>query len=251
MKIVVAGHGRMGIAVEQVVRDRGHHLIGFVSRTAPGDWPTVAAALQARRPEVVIDFTHAGIVEATVAACLEAGVPLVTGTTGWSDRLPDVRALVEAEGGTLLHAPNFSLGVQLFLRVASGAGRLFGRVGAWDVGAFEKHHRGKADAPSGTALELARRLVDAVPSKKRFIADRPDAGIEPEDLHVVSLRVGAEWGHHAVVFDGEDDVIELRHSARGRRGFALGAVRAAEWVIGRKGVFTIDDYIDDVLAKEA
>lgn len=244
-RILISGHGRMGTAVAEAATARGHHVVGFVSRTGASDFRDVTSALVATTPDVVIDFTRAELIDAVVGACVAARVPLVTGTTGWNERSGTVLEPARA-GGTLLYASNFSIGVQLFLRTAAHAAALYARAGGWDVAVEERHHRKKADAPSGTALSLARRVLDVTPEKKR-VATALHGAIAAEDLHVTSLRCGAEYGRHTLLFDGDDDWIELRHSARGRRGFANGAVRAAEWLIGRRGVFTVDQWMDDLL----
>ena len=247
LKIVISGHGRMGVAVAEAARGRGHEVLGFVSRTTEGDWPTVHVALETYRADVVVDFTDAGALDAVVASCLLAKVPLVTGTTGWHERAKLVRKLVDSGKGTMLHAANFSLGVQLFARTVSRAAELFGALEGFDVGVEERHHRRKADAPSGTALMLARRIVDAWPGKDAIVAGNAQRVLEPEDVSVSSLRTGTEFGRHVVVVDGEHDLVEVSHVARSRRGFAAGAVHAAEWIVGKTGFFTIDDLIDDLV----
>ena len=249
-RILICGHGRMGSAVAEVAIARGHHLVGSVSRNRDGDFRDVASAVAATAPDVVIDFTRAEHIDEVVRACLAARVPLVTGTTGWNDRASTILKMVSDAGGTLLFASNFSIGVQLFLRAAEHTASLYARAGGWDVGVEERHHRMKADAPSGTALSLARRVLATTPAKKR-LATTHSGAVAPDELHVASLRCGSEFGRHTLLFDGEDDWIELRHSARGRRGFASGAVRAAEWIIGRRGVFTVDQWMDDLLGPPA
>jgi len=249
LAILVIGQGRMGRAVAEAAAQRGHRQTGFVSRTGADAARTVAAAIEHRRPDVAIDFTHAGFLDAVVDQCLAAGIPLVTGTTGWAERETSVRERVTAAGGTLLHAANFSIGVRLFLRTVERAAELFGGTGLYDTAIEERHHRAKADAPSGTAIELARRVARGYPDERRVVTDRPDRPLAAGDLHVTSLRIGHEFGRHTVVFDGEDDVIELRHTARSRRAFATGAVRAAEWLHGKSGPFTLDDMIDDMLGQ--
>ena len=244
LKILITGHGRMGREVEAAARERGHSVTGFVSRGGRADWPDVRTALEDKPADVVIDFTHADAVEAIVAACLVARVPLVTGTTGWSERLEALTKLVAEEGGALLHSPNFSMGVRLFQRLAERAARAYGSIGGWDVGVVERHHERKADAPSGTALELAGRLARAHPGKDG-VSTHGSPGAR--NVHVAALRTGHEYGRHEVILDGPDDLVEIHHSARGRRGFATGAVRGAEWLHQRTGVHDMDDVIDDLL----
>ena len=253
LKILVVGHGEMGKLVAEVAEARCHRIAGFVSRSGAGDWRDVAGALSAAPADVAIDFTHAAAIEAVVQACIDAEVPLVTGTTGWTDRESEIARRVESGGGTLLHEANFSVGMQLFMRTVEAACRLYGNDSVYDIALEERHHRSKSDAPSGTALEIARRIV-ATASTKRTIGNPGDTGSPAADeLRVTATRIGTEFGSHAVIFDAEEDIVVLRHTARGRRGFALGAVRAAEWLVGwpspgsrRLGLFKLDDMIADV-----
>lgn len=158
--------------------------------------------------------------------------------------MAEVRERVEGSQIGLLYGPNFSLGAHLFFRLAELAGELAGRLGQHDVHLVETHHRHKRDHPSGTAKHVADLLVRAVESKQRWEPGPADPD-SPEVLQVTSIRAGEVAGVHVVGLDGPDDRIEVKHEARGRRGFARGAVEAAEWLSGRKGYYTIDDLLDD------
>jgi 4-hydroxy-tetrahydrodipicolinate reductase len=242
MKIALVGYGRMGRAVEAVAEERGHRVVARIDVAAD----PAAAELTAGRLEgadVAVEFTAPEAAAANLAALAAAGVDVVCGTTGWYDRLPEVRRAVEATGTGLIYAPNFSLGVQAFFRLAQAAARLAERLADWDVHVLEAHHRHKADSPSGTAQKLAELLLAELSRKTRWQLGPGPGPVDPAALQVSALRAGEIAGIHSVGLEGPDDRIELRHEARGRAGFARGALAAAEWIQGRPGVFTLDDML--------
>lgn len=244
MEIALLGYGRMGRAVEKRAEAKGHRVVLRLTSEGAGGESSAGVDAALARADVAVDFSVGGAVPDHVERAAAVGVPLVVGTTGWDDRMDEVRAVVDRAEIGLLHAPNFSLGAHLLFRLASVAGALAGAVGGYDVHVVETHHRHKRDHPSGTARHLADVLVRAVPEKERWsagVVDPPD----PATLQVASVRVGEEPGVHVVGLDGADDRIELRHEARGRGGFARGAVEAAEWLVGRTGFFTLDDMLNE------
>ncbi len=220
MRVAVVGHGRMGREVEAVLRERGHapEIVGKGSRF-PAGCP------------VGIDFTRSDSVPDNVDAALAAGARYVVGTSGWSDRLQEVRKRVESSGGGVVHAANFSLGVNLFYRLVREASDLLARFPEYDPWIVERHHATKKDAPSGTAKVLAGIVAAA-------------RGTAPA---IASVRAGGIVGDHAVGFDSGGDEIVLEHRARSRRGFALGAVLAAEWIAGRVGFYSFDEVLAETL----
>lgn len=249
LKIALLGYGRMGHAVEAVATARGH----YVGVTLDVDDNAGGAGIDAggfAGVDAAVDFTEASAVLDNVAATMRVGVPLVVGTTGWDDRAGQVRSIVEEHDGALVYAANFSIGANLFFRLVERAAVLFDRFDDYDPYVFEHHHRDKIDAPSGTALRLAQAVIDGVGRKTHVQAGNPDGAIDRDALHVASLRAGAAFGEHRVGFDGDADTIELVHTARGRGGFAHGAVLAAEWIAGRRGFFSFDEVLDDILSGE-
>ncbi len=240
MKIALVGYGRMGRSVEEVAVERGHEIVARIDPLL--DFKEVTSEALAGA-EVAIDFSVPGAAAANVGALAEAGVDAVVGTTGWQAALDEAAEAVRGAGTGLIHAPNFSLGVYLFLRLAERAGRLADALDDYDVHVWESHHRHKLDHPSGTAIRLADLLVDALERKSRWAEAPPDGSADPCVLYVASHRAGETAGTHVVGLEGPDDRIELRHEARNRQGFARGAVTAAEWVRGRVGVFTLDDML--------
>jgi 4-hydroxy-tetrahydrodipicolinate reductase len=202
-----------------------------------------AGAFPARCP-VGIDFTQPDAVVANTRLALEQGARYVVGTTGWADHLDEVRRDVEDHEGGLVHAANFSLGVNLFYKIVREAAALLAHFPEYDPYVLERHHRHKKDAPSGTAKVLAG-LVQSANAGKRPLASLE--GLLPEGaFHVAALRAGGIVGEHEVGFDSGGDEIRLEHRARTRRGFATGAVLAAEWIAERTGFFSFEQVVDDL-----
>jgi 4-hydroxy-tetrahydrodipicolinate reductase len=221
MNILVLGRGKTGSLVAEVARERGHHV--RVVGAAENSQSAALTADKLAAIDVVIDFTTPASVLNNIEACIGAGKTVVVGATGWYGELPRIRELVQQNGGSLLYASNFSIGVNLFFDVARSAAaalqhEYFGQI-------FERHHVQKKDAPSGTAIALQRILRDA----------------SDTELEITSFREGDVVGMHELVLDSPSDTIYLCHDAKSRRGFAEGAVRAAEWLIGKKGFFDFKD----------
>lgn len=212
----------MGHAVEAAARARGHAIAATLDL---GDTLTADRLAGA---DVAIEFTTPAAAPSNVLQLLEAGVPVVCGTTGWHDQLPAIADAVHARGGALLYATNFSLGVQLFLKAAADLARRFRAQPAYDGFIVEEHHARKLDAPSGTALSLRQAAAAAD-------AERP--------FPITSVRAGSIPGIHRLAYDGPHDTVTLEHVARSRDGFAAGAVLAAEWLPGRRGVFTFEEML--------
>jgi 4-hydroxy-tetrahydrodipicolinate reductase len=240
MKLALVGYGKMGRAVENVALERGHEVVARIDPTLDTSDISVEALGGA---EVAIEFTVPDMAVDNITALAAAGVDAVVGTTGWHGRLEEVAAEVNGAGTGLVHATNFSLGVNLFFRLARTAARMADRLNEYDVHVREAHHRHKIDHPSGTAITLADILIEELAAKESWSAALPDGAPHPQVLYVASERVGENAGSHVVSLEGPDDRIELRHDARTRTGFARGAVTAAEWIRGRSGVFTLDDML--------
>lgn len=227
MRIVIVGSGKMGQAIAALAERRGH-VVHSVVRHEENPGGRALTAERLRGADVAVEFTRPDAVVANLERLLEAGLPTVTGTTGWRDQLAHVGALVERRGGALLHAANFSLGVHLFLRAAHDLARRFAGRPEFDAFILEEHHAAKLDAPSGTARELQSRLASADPTRT---------------FPIISVRAGATPGTHQVAYDGPYERVTLGHEARSREGFAAGALAAAEWLPGHAGVFTVEDML--------
>ena len=229
MKLALIGNGAMGRLVAALAADEGHEA-GAVLSSREASMRAEEMAEILRGHDAAIDFTVAGAVARNAEACALAGVPLVEGTTGWHEQLDEVRAGVERHGGALVYGANFSVGVQIFYRVVERAAELF-RGAGYAPYVEEAHHSRKRDAPSGTALALRERL----------------AAHFAEDISVASTRAGHIPGTHRVGFDSAADHITLTHAARSREGFAAGALLAARWIQGRKGVYEFSESFDEIL----
>lgn len=246
MRYALIGTGRMGRAIEVEAARRGHEKVSELDAAASGR--LMREALEADdlgRPDVAFEFTAPAAAERHLRALLRVGIPVVCGTTGW-ELGPELRsALVRSPSGTVV-SPNYSVGMALFRALVREAGRRVSAAGLHRPWIFEAHHTGKADAPSGTARELARILREVDPRLESVCEGNPTGALPDGALHVVSLRAGSEPGTHTVGFEGEHDRITLTHGARSRSGFAIGAVLAAEWIRGRPGLHEFDEVVGDL-----
>jgi len=237
MKLALVGYGKMGRAVEGVALENGHEVVARIDPTlgtSDIDSETLGGA------ELAIEFTAPGVAVDNITALAAAGVNAVVGTTGWHERMDEATAAVNSAGTGMVHAANFSLGINLFFRLARVAAKMADALDEYDVHIREAHHRHKIDHPSGTAVTLADILIEELARKESWSAALPDGEPHPQVLYVASERVGETAGSHLLGLEGPDDRIELRHEARTRAGFARGAIAAAEWIRGKSGVFTLD-----------
>jgi 4-hydroxy-tetrahydrodipicolinate reductase len=237
----------MGREIETVAAARGHEVVAIIDPSERGRRVRRRiGSSELAGAEAAFEFTSPGSAEANVLALLACGIPVVCGTTGWEpDLLALTRATRKARRAAVL-APNFSIGVNLFFRLVKEAARLLGNTDRFDPFVLEAHHRGKVDAPSGTARRLADLVVEEDPHRWSVQVGVPPGGVPQGAVQVVSVRAGHETGTHTVGFDGEHDQIRLTHQARGRGGFAAGAVLAAEWLPGKRGVHGFDRVLQDL-----
>ena len=235
----------MGQAVSDVAEERGHQItVRFNS-----DNPLAEASRSDLYGEadVAVDFSLPDIAVDHIKRYCEWDGPAVIGTTGWYDHLPQVQSWVAESAAGVLYAANFSVGVLLLRRALEGVAPLLNALPDYDAYIHESHHRRKADSPSGTALMLAEVLLDNVERKEYVEREAQHQRINEEALHVTSTRVGEVFGRHEVGLDSTYDNLKLSHSAKNRTGFAFGAVRAAEWLRGKQGLFTLEDVVAEWL----
>ena len=259
MKVVFVGYGKMGQLLEERLLDKGHVVTAVVDPAAlakkalPSGAEVFASLKDAlavlKDADAAIEFTLPGIAPENILFLAKEKIPVVCGTTGWYDKLPEIREAVESAGSSLLYSSNFSLGINLFYRIASHAAKLADPFKEYDVAGFETHHNNKADSPSGTAKTLVEKVLSQMSRKKKAVFEMLDRRPAEDELHYASMRVGSVPGTHSLVFDSAADTIEITHTARSREGFASGAILAAEWLCDRKltGIFTIDDVLEEIL----
>ena len=242
--------GRMGEAVSELAAERGRQIVARFDKYADGypalpDTATRPAALESA--EAIIDFTLPDAALQHIERYCRWGLPAVIGATGWYDRLDEAQALVDKYDGAILYAPNFSIGVALLAQAVRSVLPLLNALPEYDVAVHEVHHTGKADSPSGTALMLGDLILEELDRKRHIAPETQHGRIAPHALHVTSSRLGGVVGKHDVALDSPFDRLAFVHEAKNRRGFAFGAVRAAEWLPGRKGLFTLDDLLAEWL----
>lgn len=224
MKIALIGFGKMGNEIENLIKESGTHEVVSISYRNPDEQLDIEGI---KKVDVVIDFTSPEVVVKTIKEVVGMGKNMVIGTTGWYDRIDEIKSLVEKAGIGLVYAQNFSIGANIFFKIVSYASSLFNKYGEYDVAGYEIHHTAKKDAPSGTAKKIASLVVANFPKKK--------------GLEFAALRIGRFFGYHEVIFDSVADEVKLSHSAHNRRGFAEGAILAAEFINGKKGFYSFDE----------
>jgi 4-hydroxy-tetrahydrodipicolinate reductase len=243
IRIGLIGYGKMGHEIERAALERGHVVAAIfdLGDAIDGD------ILKKSGIQVAIDFTQPSAVLPHVWAAAHASIPIVIGTTGWERELDGIKQVVDESHIGCMYASNFSIGVNLFLALVRNAARLTDKAG-YDSYVLEAHHKMKKDYPSGTALRVAEAVLRESSSKTEIISELVQGEpIHPKALLISSIRAGNITGTHTVGFEGEDDSIELVHTAKSRKGFANGAVRAAEWIMHRRGFYRFEEFVEDVL----
>ncbi|MEZ4828651.1 MAG: 4-hydroxy-tetrahydrodipicolinate reductase [Bacteroidia bacterium] len=233
-RIAIIGYGKMGKAVEKEALARGHQISMVLD---VGNQKEIEA-LSPENTDVVIEFTHPDSFWGNLNQVLASGVPMVSGTTGWYQRLEEVRQLVTNTGGGLMYSSNFSIGVNVLFKLNQYLAELMNRYEQYDCFVEERHHRHKADAPSGTAHSLSLQILAGLDRKSRIAGEElRSRKPAPEELSVGYVRSGEIIGEHSVAYTSDIDTVTISHTAHSRRGFALGAVVAAEWMYGKTGIY--------------
>ena len=243
---MITGYGRMGHEIEQILIQRGHNISCRVDKSGKADAIEVTLELL-KNVDAVIEFALPNGMEDRIKVYTEAKVPVIIGNTGWLENLEKFKTIVEDGNGTFLYGTNFSVGVHMFWKVVSEASSLINSTPEYDIMALEYHHKLKIDSPSGTAITTAEKILENCNKKTKIWTDKLDRKIEDNELHVASVRGGSIPGTHTVTLDSPSDSIEITHRARNRSGFALGAVMAAEWIVGKTGFFRVEDFFEDLL----
>ncbi len=237
MKLGIIGYGRMGKAIEKVAVQKGHTIAWIIDTENQAD----LLSGNIGEADVAIEFTLPAFAEKNITACLRAGIPIVSGTTGWIERLADVQKLCIDKDGAFVYASNFSVGVNLFFELNEFLARLMSGYPEYKPELEEIHHIHKLDSPSGTGITLANGLLSYNPRLQKWVEGHSST---EGDLPIISKRFNLTPGTHTVKYDSHIDAIEIKHTAYGREGFATGALYAAEWLQeGRKGCFSMRDVL--------
>ncbi|HRH12005.1 MAG TPA: 4-hydroxy-tetrahydrodipicolinate reductase [Bacteroidia bacterium] len=235
MKIALIGYGKMGKEIEAIALKRGHEVILKIDKDNQDEMNIV----NLKKADVAIEFSTPHTVVENIYKCFNAHLPVVVGATGWYDKFDEIIAHCEGNRGSLFHATNFSVGVNLFFKLNSYLAELMNKYEDYDISMEEIHHIHKLDKPSGTAISLANQILNKVKRKEKWSIDEK----APDTLHIVDKREGEVPGTHIVKYHSSIDDIEIMHKAHSRKGFALGAVIAAEFLQGKTGVYSMNDLI--------
>lgn len=236
MKIALIGYGKMGKAIEEIALQKGHKIVLKIDISNAQEFTTE----QLRAADVAIEFTGPHSAFENIKKCIEVGIPVVSGSTGWLDKWSEIETLCKTHNGCLVYSSNYSIGVNLFFELNQYLAKLMDPYADYDVSMTEIHHTEKKDAPSGTAISLAEQILANMGRKDNWINDQ--AG-KTTDLHIHSERIDPAPGTHSIKYSSAIDDIEIIHTAHSRKGFASGAVLAAEFANQKNGIFTMKDVL--------
>lgn len=230
MKIALLGYGKMGKVIERIALERGHEIV--LRKSSADTFEGLENA------DAAIDFSIPDAAVGNITACLELNIPIISGTTGWLEKYHDMAELCEQRNGAFIYGSNFSLGVNIFFELNNYLAKMMGKLKEYKVSMEEVHHTQKLDAPSGTAITLAKDII-AHSDYSSWAIGNP----KEDEIFIDAKRIEGVPGTHTVTYDSDVDSIEIKHTAHSREGFALGAVIAAEWLVGKKGVYSMKDVL--------
>ncbi|MBE6300812.1 MAG: 4-hydroxy-tetrahydrodipicolinate reductase [Parabacteroides distasonis] len=236
MKIALIGYGKMGKTIEQIALSRGHQIVSIIDINNPEE----IYSDNFKSADVAIEFTTPATAFDNYMKSFAAGVPVVSGTTGWLNRIEEIKEMCEKEGKTFFYASNFSIGVNIFFALNKHLAKIMNQFPAYDIKMMETHHIHKLDAPSGTAITLAEGILENVERKGRWTLETAE---KETDIPIHAIREGEVPGIHEITYESDVDTISIKHDAKSRAGFALGAVVAAEFTAGKKGFLGMEDML--------
>jgi 4-hydroxy-tetrahydrodipicolinate reductase len=236
MKVSLLGYGKMGKEIEKILLERGHETVLVIDENNPHELTTENLA----KSDVAIDFSIPQAAYQNIMKCFNAGVPIICGTTGWLDKFDEVTETCKSENKSFFYASNYSLGVNIFFALNEWLAQVMNKFPPYDVNIEEVHHNQKKDAPSGTAISLAKDIISQLERKNNW---KLTSGSQDDVIGIKAVREGQIPGIHTVTYDSAEDYIQITHSAKSRKGFALGAVLAAEFLKDKKGVFGMKDLL--------
>lgn len=235
MDLILSGYGKMGKEIETIALQRNHSIIAIIDQTK--DWAKLD--ISKNTSPVVIDFSQPNVVVENIKNCFQNNLPVIVGTTGWDHFHKEIKTLCQDQNQTLLVASNFSIGMNIFFAVNKYLSGIMNQFEDYDVSMTETHHIQKLDKPSGTAVTLAEQILKAIQRKQKWSLQVDDE----EMLSIDAIRKGEVFGDHSIKYNSEIDEIEISHHAKNRKGFATGAVIAAEWIHRKKGVYSMNDVL--------
>ncbi|MDD2675207.1 MAG: 4-hydroxy-tetrahydrodipicolinate reductase [Flavobacterium sp.] len=240
MKIALLGYGKMGQVIERIALERGHEIV--LKKDENNTFDGLSNA------DVAIDFSVPTAAVSNISNCFQANVPVISGTTGWLENYDEVAALCHEKKGAFISSSNFSLGVNIFFEVNEYLAKIMSKFDSYKVSMEEIHHTQKLDAPSGTAISLAKGVIENS-LYTNWTLEKPEADEQSDSelakqINIEAKRIGTVPGTHTVTYNSSVDAIEIKHTAHNREGFALGAVIAAEWIVGKQGIFTMKDVLE-------
>jgi 4-hydroxy-tetrahydrodipicolinate reductase len=236
MKIAIIGYGKMGVAIENIATERGHNVVLKINLDNMHDF-TIE---NLKKCDVAIEFTEPNAVIANIYKCFEANLPVVVGTTGWYNKFDEIKSACLTTNNTLLHATNYSLGVNIFFELNKKLAQLMNNYPSYRVMMEEIHHTEKKDAPSGTAITLTEGIIENMDRKTKWVNQNTT---QENELSIISKRVNDVPGTHEIFYKSAEDDITITHTAYNRNGFALGAVIGAEYIVNKKGIFTMKEVL--------
>ncbi len=236
MKITLLGYGKMGKEIEKAALEKGHEI--FLKIDSEKDWQTYENVFA--QSEIAIDFSMPDTAVANIKKCFKSNIPVVEGTTAWYNQLDEIKSLCKQKNQALFFASNYSIGVNIFFEINKQLASIMNNYDSYEPSIEESHHIQKLDAPSGTAITLANEIIEKIERKKKWIKEFSQA---PNELAIKSIRKGNIPGTHSIFYDSPTDVLEIKHTAKNRKGFAFGAVLAAEFLLGKTGFFTMEDLL--------
>jgi len=236
MKIALVGYGKMGKEIEKIALDRGHKIVSKIDVTSSDSFDDDSF----KSADVAIEFTRPEAAFNNYQNCFKNNIPVVSGTTGWLDQLPAIEKACKEDGQTFFYASNFSLGVNIFFEINKQLAKIMNKVKEYEVSMEEVHHTQKLDEPSGTAITLAEGIINNLERKNNWTLDTA----KEDEINIKAIREGQVPGIHTIKYDSPVDEIIIHHSAKSRQGFALGAVLAAEFTQGKKGMLSMNDLLN-------
>jgi 4-hydroxy-tetrahydrodipicolinate reductase len=240
MKIAMIGYGKMGHTIEQLASKQGHEVVLTINVDNLDEF----TAKNLQQADVAIEFSQPDVAYDNIMTCLKAGLPVVSGTTAWLDKYEEVKDWCLANDGAFFYASNFSIGVNIFFELNKHLAKVMSNHTSYQVDIEEIHHTQKLDAPSGTAVTLAEGILEKIDTLEGYQLQEDNQKIKDNCIPIIAKRIGDTPGTHVIKYHSAIDELEIKHTANGREGFASGAITAAHWLIGKKGIFGMSDLLD-------